>query len=136
MITEQKSTSQWQPALEKHWKGCAAVRITLEQTQPGDVIFAKYDRPAEEDSPPREYRDSTAIFVVLKKHDESARDIPAMEIARLSHTGDLLGSMSWGTTTLPKGAKFWLLGSCCGERVSNARWVELSLNESNNPIIE
>ncbi len=129
MITEQKPTSQWQQALVENWKGCASVRTTLEQIQPGDVVLAQYTRPGKEDSPPTEYTDSKTIFAVLQKPSESSgRDIPALEIVRFSPAGELLGSVSWGITTLPQGATLWLLGSCSGARMPDARWLELSLN--------
>ena len=129
MITEQKPTSQWQQALVQNWKGCAAVRITLDQTQPGDVILAQYTRPREEDSPPPEYTDSLEIFIVLEKPAEKyPRDCHALRIAQLSLAGEILGSVSWGTTSLPEGAQLWLLGSSNGTRIPNARWLELSGN--------
>jgi hypothetical protein len=129
MITEQKSTSQWQQALVENWKGCASVRITLEQIRPGDVILAQYTRPRRADSPPPEYIDSKTIFVVLHRPGESCgRDITALEIVRLSPVGELLGSMSWGITTLPEGSTLWLLGSSSGARIPDARWLELSLS--------
>jgi len=137
MTTNQEPTIQWEQALMKNWKGCASVRITVEQIQPGDIILAQYTRPTTEDSPPPEYTDSTAIFVVLEKPEQTfPNDFHALQIATLSPTGQLLGSVSYGTTTLPKGAKLWLLGSSIGERVSDARWLELSLNESDNSINE
>lgn len=137
MITEQKAPSQWKQALVENWKGCAPVRMTLEQIQPGDVILAQYTRPRTEDSPPLKYTDSTGIFVVLEKQEKTfPNDFHALQIATLSTAGQLLGSVSWGTTTLPEGAILWLLGSCRGERVSDARWRELSLNETDNPINE
>lgn len=130
MTNEPKFTEQWQQALVAGWKGCAPVSTTLEQTQPGDVILARYTRPREEDSPPPEYTDSIEIFVVLEKPNEKfPRDCRAMRIAQLSATGQPLGSISWGTTTVPEGAELWLLGSCSGTRVSDARLSELSRDE-------
>ncbi len=88
MITDRKSTSLWQQALVENWKGCASVRITLEQAQPGDVILAQYTRPQQEDSPPPEYTDSAAIFIVLEKPDKNfPSDFPALQIATLSPAG-------------------------------------------------
>ena len=96
----------------ENWKGCASARINLEQAQPGDVILAQYTRPREEDSPPPEYTDSAAFFIVLEKPNKNfPSDFPALQIATLSPAGELLGSVSWGTTTLPEGAELWLLGS-------------------------
>jgi hypothetical protein len=130
MITQQKPTEEWQQSLVAGWKGCASVSITLKQAQPGDVILARYTRPDNEDSPPREYMDSAVIFIMLSAPEEnSARHIPALEIARFSDTGELLGSVSWGITSLPEGTELWLLGVCNGIRLPDARWLELSLND-------
>jgi len=122
MITEQKSTGQWQQALVENWKGCAALRITLEQAEPGDIILAQYTRPREEDCPPPEYTDSLEIFIMLEKSGEKyPGDCRALRIAQLSPTGEVLGSVSWGTTSLPEGAQLWLLGSSDGTRIPDAR---------------
>ena len=130
MKSEQKPSEKWQQALIGLWKGCASVPMTLEQAQQGDVILAQYTRPRQEDSPPPNFRDSIEIFVMLEKPNEKfPRDCRALRIAQLSATGQLLSSVSWGTSTLPEGAELWLLGSCSGTRVSDARWSELSRNE-------
>jgi hypothetical protein len=130
MTNEQIPTENWQQALAAGWKGCASVRMTLEQAQQGDVILAQYTRPREEDSPPPNYTDSIEIFVILEKPNEKfPRDCRALRIAQLSATGQLLGSVSWGTSTVPEGAELWLLGSCTGTGVQDARWSELSRNE-------
>ena len=129
-MNEQIPTEKWQQALVAGWKGCASVPMTLEQAQQGDVILAQYTRPRQEDSPPPNLRDSIEIFVMLEKPNEKfPRDCRALRIAQLSATGQLLSSVSWGTSTLPEGAELWLLGSCSGTRVSDARWSELSRNE-------
>ena len=76
------------------------------------------------------------IFIMLEKPDEKfVRDFRALRIARLSATGEVLGSVSWGATSLPEGAKLWLLGSCSGARIPDARWLELSRNVSDGDLV-
>jgi hypothetical protein len=117
-MNRQELTEEWRQALEKWWCGCSWVRMTWEQAQPGDVILAEYTQPELEDGPPLDQLDTTAIFVMLEKPTEKfPRSCHTMQIALMGPTGEIMGSVSYGTFTLPDGAKLWLLGSCKGARI-------------------